>query len=365
MMTKHTCLLVFLAILTVPAIPAFCQTDLEPPTNAFSGGMPVSTMKSLNQIEPRSMIGGIPFDIRTPGSYYLSPTNPLVPQAGTNGVTIWSSNVRLDLNGFVIMGTNTALDGIKVMPGCFDVVIRNGIIAGWGGVGINANMAPELTVTEVKVVQSGQGGIYAGDNAHITQCSVYGNGSSATPPSDDGINAGPYSTISECKARGNRGANIHGQQHCRITACTATASGNANGIFVEDFCTVRDCDVSCNKTSGIRVGSMSRAIENTCSQNGTNLIAPGIAIEGNNSIVQGNLICGNGKGILTSGIGNLVINNAASQNGTGPMDDYVYVGGMGFSNNFTGAATTLNTSGGGGGSFSNSNPWANFSFTSP
>ena len=372
MMTKHMYFRLFLALfaaLMIPGPRALCQSGaIEPPTTAFSNDMPVATMKSLNEIEPRTLISQLPFEIKEPGSYYVSPPphQPLLAPIGTNGITISSGGVRLDLNGFVLIDTNsTGWDAICINNGqCIDVVIRNGVIDGWGGFGINAG-APEITIADVKVVRNKKGGIYTGDNAHIVNCSAYGNGSGAVPPWDDGINAGPYSTISDCKARGNHGANIHGQWHCRITGCTATASGNANGIFVEDFCTVRDCDVSCNLKCGIRVGSACRVIENTCSQNGTNMAQPdaGILVQGTNSIVQGNLVCGNGQGIFTSGSGNLIINNAASKNG-GPPQDYMYGPGMNFSN-FMGTATTLNAAGGSGGPFSNSNPWANFSFTSP
>jgi parallel beta-helix repeat protein len=340
---------------------AFCQGDLNPPANAIdTNGAPLATMKSLNQIEPRTLIPHLPFDIAMPGSYYLSPAQPLSPVGGTNGITISVPNVRLDLNGFVLMGTNTAIDGIKVMQGCGNVVIRNGVIANWGGMGINADTAPEIAIFDIKAVGNGSGGIYAGDNALVERCSAFDNGRIAPP--DDGIKVGPYSTVNDCKSRENRGANIHAYDHSRVIGCTASGSVKANGIWAQNYCTIRDCVVSCNSNSGINVGSMCRVTENTCGQNGTNSTPPvaGIIAQGNNNVIERNIVCDNRIGINLFGSGNLAVHNSASHNTSG---DIMPTGGFSYSNNFIGKVVSF--SAGGGGGFSTNNSWANFTFYAP
>jgi hypothetical protein len=76
--------------------PAFAQGSLTPP------GAPAPTMKTLAQIEPRTPIASLPFTITNAGSYYL--TTNLVGTSGTNGITIASGNVTLDLEGFALLG---------------------------------------------------------------------------------------------------------------------------------------------------------------------------------------------------------------------------------------------------------------------
>ena len=85
---------------------AFAQGSLTPP------GAPAATMKSLDQIEPRTPISSLPFTISTSGSYYL--TTNLFESSG-DGIIVTADNVTLDLNGFVLDGTVTA--GASVVPG--------------------------------------------------------------------------------------------------------------------------------------------------------------------------------------------------------------------------------------------------------
>ena len=65
------------------------QGDLAPSSS------PTPTMKTLDQLEPRVPISSLPYDITTSGSYYV--TTNLVGTAGTNGITIVTDNVTIDL----------------------------------------------------------------------------------------------------------------------------------------------------------------------------------------------------------------------------------------------------------------------------
>jgi hypothetical protein len=90
---------------------AFAQGSLTPP------GAPAPTMKSADQIEPRTIINAVNtpgdsgnlFIITNSGSYYL--TTNLVGVIGKSGIKITANNVTVDLNGFAVQGPG-ALSGV-------------------------------------------------------------------------------------------------------------------------------------------------------------------------------------------------------------------------------------------------------------
>ena len=101
----------------------FAQGSLTPP------GAPAPTMKTLAQIEPRTLISSAPFTISAPGSYYLT-TNLFVSSG--NAITIASSDVTLDLNGFTIASSaaSAAGTGILLNSSVRNISIANGHIGG-------------------------------------------------------------------------------------------------------------------------------------------------------------------------------------------------------------------------------------------
>src|SRR4026209_1014558 len=120
------------AQLKLPAIScllvsiSFCvfgQGTLTPP------GAPAPTMKTLAQIEPRTLITSVPFSISAPRSYYLT-TN--LTTTVSNAILINANGVTLDLNGFTISSTvaNAANGGtaILISSGRRDLTIYNGHI---------------------------------------------------------------------------------------------------------------------------------------------------------------------------------------------------------------------------------------------
>src|SRR5262245_21580150 len=86
--------LALLSTLNLQLSTAFAQGSLTPP------GAPAPTMKTLDQIEPRTPIASMPFIINQPGSYYI--VSNLTQSAAANGILITVNNVTLDLNGFVL-----------------------------------------------------------------------------------------------------------------------------------------------------------------------------------------------------------------------------------------------------------------------
>jgi len=330
------------------------SADMEPPASAFSNGIPVATMKNLEEIEPRTLITCLPCQITNSGSYYLA--GPLTGTGSTFGIEISIGDVIVDLNGFTLRGATNSLDGIKVTTSCDGITIRNGSLYGWNAYGINATNAAHVTCSGINVTRCYYGGIYAGKNAMIERCEVYANGFNAVPgdpPTDDGIQVGSYSTVKDCKAYANRGAGIHSYSYSRISDCTATESSVADGIHVEDYCTVQNCIAAKNTINGIKAGSMCRVTDNTCGENGltTTNIGAGILVIGQNSMIKDNNSCNNWYGYQSQSStadGNLFYRNNASNN---TSNDYYFVAGDYYGEVLSPAP----------GGIVNSNPWANFS----
>src|ERR1700736_1195998 len=114
---------VFLSTLNPQLSTCFAQGTLTPPP-----GAPAPTMRSLDQIEPRTPISSAPYSINSSGSYYL--TKNLTVNSGT-AITIAADGVTLDLNGFTISSTasSPAASAIDINGGVrHDITISNGHI---------------------------------------------------------------------------------------------------------------------------------------------------------------------------------------------------------------------------------------------
>ncbi|MEO0587720.1 MAG: hypothetical protein AAF078_08785 [Planctomycetota bacterium] len=104
-------------------------------------GPPASTLRTLDQVEPRTEINSLPgalFDqhvINAPGSYYL--TGNLTPNASV-AINVTVPGVVIDLNGFEIDGN---LVVVRMTAPNGTLTIRNGTIRNATGIAIDINDA--------------------------------------------------------------------------------------------------------------------------------------------------------------------------------------------------------------------------------
>lgn len=242
----------------------FGQGSLTPP------GAPAPTMKTLQQIEPRTPISSVPFSILNSGSYYL--TDNLDVSYG-DAIFISANNVTIDLNGFTIRcfdSTNGSV-GIRIDTSPFvefhDITILNGHLAGYlffysGGVysgsgfgyGIYSAGAPRnvriagvtvsgclndgirlnldsSSVESCVVTTVGGNGIYAGT---VSRCAAYQCGG-------NGIFA---DTVSDSYGFSPSGYGIYAQV---ANNCYATST-NGTGMYVQR--TANNCYGECFNATG-------------------------------------------------------------------------------------------------------------------
>lgn len=346
------------------------QGPLTPP------GAPTPTMKTLDQIEPRTPISSLPFTITNPGSYYLTGNLTSI----SSGITIQADQVTVDLMGFTLTGGSGS--GVFISGARNNIVIRNGVVRGWAN-GIEIPGAINSKLENLRVFANGGYGIRVG-SAIVTQCEANANGAEGIGTgassvvrdclshdnSGHGFSVDFDSTISNCVARLNDGTGIITLYGITVNGCTSnsnaaggiivgegstvtgctTKSNGADGITADGGSTVSGCTSTANTGDGIEVSSSCLVVNNTCQGNGAAAgDGAGINASSSRNRIDSNNVMGNDRGIdCNPASTNLIIRNSARGNTT----NYDLVAG-----NNSGAIVLSPGVG-----FSSTNPWANFEF---
>ena len=245
--------------------------DLEP------SAAPGPTMKTLDQVEPRTPITSVPCTISASGSYYLTKN---LNSTGT-AITVTADNVTIDLCGFTLTGPSSGVSYGIYMNGRSNVEIRNGTICNFYG-GIQEGSAINgigHRVIGVRVIANSRYGIQLYGNGHeVRNCISRNNGAGATVDPVYGI---------------------YVDSGCTVTGNTVYNNGNlatvsVTGIFAGQGSTASANNVSKNGASssdwvwGILAGAGCAVIGNTVNSNGIGAsgTVSGIGLDGNNLVDQ-------------------------------------------------------------------------------
>ncbi len=351
-------------LFVVLVIAAVCFI-LSPTAHAGSlnpPGVPGSTMKPLDEVEPRIAINqtNTPGDstatyiISQPGSYYLTEN---FTSNFKHGILINADDVTVDLMGYRLYSSwaqagNLDFDGIYIAAEKKNIEIRNGTIQsryGSSGIvfykgfrnGIYADVNSEnVRVLNMQVFRARENGIYLRDDSVVQNCTANYNGTSSNEIYAFGICVHDNSSISNCVANYNgesadRVMGIGTGKNGIISNCIAndngkSASDNVWGISVSEGSRVTGCIVKKNGelatgdcVYGIEAGIISAVNNNTVNYNGFQSSASqyiyGIVV-GDGCSVKGNTVGFNGReatsllpytsGIYANGVCTVIGNNA-------------------------------------------------------
>jgi parallel beta-helix repeat protein len=325
------------SIIALAVFSAFLSTNALAQGPLTPTGAPAATMKTLEQVEPRTPISSVPYSINVSGSYYL--TTNLTAGSGENGINVNADNVTIDLNGFTLIGSGGDSGHGIYMEGTWDNVwIRNGDIRNWQGdsaYGIRA-LGNNVRIRDIDVL-SNQYGIYVEDNSIIQDCIAFTN-------LHNGIETDDNCQVYDCTAIGNSGDGFKLDDDCSISRCTAKYN-KYNGIEIGNDGIVTDCAIIENGRDGLNASASCQITGNRSTGHQS---YSGIVVYLTGSRIDGNTVIDNAIGIKVTSTNNLIIRNMASDN---TISNFNIVAG-----NKDAQVLTPGTG------FTSTDPWANFSF---
>ncbi len=339
------------------------QAEINPPTWAFDTDAPVATMKTVQQVEPRTPIESIPITITEPGSYYLT-GDLTIDTVNADGIIINSNNVSIDLNGYGLYGNSTLSedDGIVVLGTQHHIIIYNGIVSGWDGDGINALNADNSIFENLMVSNNGGDGIVTDFGCIIINCTTSYNGLDGQEGDDgtiikngtsyenedngfqtsegclaldlvsyknltDGVDVAAGSIVSRCVTKENGVFGVDLAIGGSVVASTASYNGwdnisssitSANGFDIFSACICRDNIASNNYANGFRTFANAYLVNNKSHDNGYcgfRLSSTDIHFEGNQANNN------SGEGIYATSGGGIFLKNRSWSNTDHPDTD--------------------------------------------
>ncbi len=296
-------------------------------------GAPAPTMKTLDQIEPRTIVNATntpgdannTFIISTPGSYYL--TGNVTGEPDKHGISIQADDVTLDLNGFALVsGGAGAFRGIDVPTAQKNVAIRNGTVRGWAGGGVRADTVVGALIEKVLASDNtGATGIFVGLGGLVRDCVANANGAGfqsgdraqflscvSTVNTGRGFDCGSYVTLLDCTSSRNGSTAIRVLGSSSLQRCSATRSNADGGIVAGPDGTLTACTGSNNVGLGIYADDGCTITGCTASNNSG---PAGLGISATNSTITDCTARANARDGIYNG-GGSVAGCTASQNGT-------------------------------------------------
>jgi hypothetical protein len=215
---------------------------------------------------------GYPVSIHAAGSYRLT-GNLTLPDENSDGIQIMAEGVTLDLNGFSIVGPTSCGGeplacapqgsgrGISISAGY--VVIRNGMVRGAGGAGIEADSKADFVrVENVQVAENGSDGIYLSGDSYVVDCQAFFNGSSGISVIT-GLVRGSMANknlgwgiaakqIIDSQANFNADRGIYGVGYVLVRG-SMTNGNTDDGIEIDGYAHLRDCVSGGNDGAGAEI----------------------------------------------------------------------------------------------------------------
>lgn len=296
MLRASHCRLFVVSMMLCSASSAFCG-PLTPPA-----GVPGPTHKTLTEVEPRIPLNPADapadalasFRVTEPGSYYLTgDLQGFAGPGGPTGIVIEASDVTIDLGGHTLRGGFFTGDGIRIDGAFENIAIRNGVVTGWGGRGIDlwgGGGARGAIIEEVHLSANGLDGLRTGQSATVHKATATGNAGSGIR-----LYSGSIATNSVASGNGE-----HGFVAAGATVSSCESSWNSGAGFSGSVCVIERSAARGNDAAGISVQYGSIVRENLSTQNGEEKGGVGIFVDGFGSQIENNLARFNAVGVQTT-----------------------------------------------------------------
>jgi parallel beta-helix repeat protein len=274
------------------------------------------------------LLSQLPQHVPWPATIKLAGT--LTGVRNTNGITIASDDVTIDLNDHALVGVAQALDGIQVLGAHTNVTIRNGSLINWPGDGADAGAAVNSQLRNLNAARNNGAGLRVGEGSIIVACTARSNvldgivASSGCRVTDcttsrngsEGLIISVSSTIEGCTAFENSANGIIAGLGSSVVHCTAYSNGtNGIAMFNTGFIIATNpasgqiigCVSRSNGGNGIQVGSRCYLLENNCAGN----VFAGILVTGSACRIDSNHCTGGQRTFQITGTDNLIVRNSA------------------------------------------------------